>query len=165
MNKSTQLTLLGIFAGTISVSFLLKYLWQGEQRNRHWLAELDQYLPQASAGKASDEIVEEQTTNSPQITPEPTEKQSPATGKEQKLTLPPKGDDDFPLTYGSAGPRVIRLQVWLMRNFGWRGKLSGHLDEGTLQLMKKHLKTEALDEKQYNKYRMDRPVQQQKIIR
>lgn len=177
MNRPTQLTLLGIFAGTVSISLLLKYLLETDHKQQQWLSKLDKHLPlqnNSNEQQVAEELesvelppdVEEELQiikTAPQIV---ASKPEPAAPKLSAIkAVSPTKNDDFPLTLGSQGRRVTRLQVWLLRNFGWTGKLSGVLDENTLELMKKHLKTEALDANCYNKYRMDRPVQQQKIIR
>ena len=152
-----------MFAATLSVSFILKYILKSKDQQARQLAKLDQFLL----------IPSEQTTGRQEQIKAAKQKQGttisePLLAKDDSVptvsTLVTRGDD-FPLRLGSEGPKVIRLQVWLMRNFGWQGKLSGVLDQLTLQRMKKHLKTESLDEKTYYKHQMDRPIQQQKIIR
>ncbi|UII32173.1 hypothetical protein LVD17_28210 [Fulvivirga ulvae] len=75
---------------------------------------------------------------------------------------PPKGDS-FPLRLGSEGKRVERLQVWLMRNFGGVGTVSGTFDKNTEERLLRYLKIRELDEATYNKYKMERPVYEQII--
>ena len=163
MNRPTQITLFGIFAATLSASFILKYILRAKEQQAKQLAQLDQFVLTPSEQTA---VGQEQVKAAEQK--QETEISEPVIAKNNPLPtasiLETRGDD-FPLRLGSEGPKVIRLQVWLMRNFGWQGKLSGVLDQLTLQRMKKHLKTESLDEKTYYKHQMDRPIQQQKIIR
>lgn len=74
--------------------------------------------------------------------------------------------DEFPLRLGSKGERVERLQVWLMRNYGWTGnKITGEFDEKTEALLKKFLKRTELDEATYFKMKMEKPVYEQIIMR
>jgi len=74
-------------------------------------------------------------------------------------------EDEFPLRLGSKGRRVERLQIWLLRNHGWTGKVTGLYDEKTDRLMRKFLKREALDEKMYHELEMEKPVHQQRPTR
>ena len=81
-----------------------------------------------------------------------------------KAKQPPIADE-FPLRFGSKGDRVERLQVWLMRNYGWTGKITREFDEKTLALVKRFLKSDELDEATYNKMRMGKPVYEQTLMR
>lgn len=76
----------------------------------------------------------------------------------------PEGDE-FPLRSGSTGPRVERLQVWLMRNYGYFGKISGAFDDKTLAKVQKHLGSDTVNEKTFNHYRMGNHVTEQVIVR
>jgi hypothetical protein len=69
--------------------------------------------------------------------------------------------DEFPLQLGSKGKRVERLQIWLLRNYGYTGKLTKVFDEKTLSLVKKHLKTKTIDEKRYQQLEIAKPVHEQ----
>ncbi|MFY0689146.1 MAG: hypothetical protein JXQ90_18395 [Cyclobacteriaceae bacterium] len=73
--------------------------------------------------------------------------------------------DEFPLRLGSNGERIERLKIWLMRNYGAFGAINQCFDEQTLDLVRKHLKVEQIDEKIYNKYKMGNHVTEQKIVR
>ena len=90
---------------------------------------------------------------------------------EEKEPAPPKTEltrpmaDEFPLRLGSEGKRVERLQVWLMRNYGWTGKISGVFDEKTEALVKRFLKKTMLDEDTYYKMKMGKPVYEQIVMR
>ena len=76
----------------------------------------------------------------------------------------PEGDE-FPLRARSTGPRVERLQVWLMRNYGYFGKISGAFDDKTLTKVQKHLGSDTVDENTFNRYRMGNHVTEQVIVR
>lgn len=76
----------------------------------------------------------------------------------------PEGDE-FPLRAGSTGPRVERLQVWLMRNYGYFGKISGSFDDKTLTKVQIHLGSDTVDENTFNRYRMGNHVTEQVIVR
>ena len=90
---------------------------------------------------------------------------------EEKEIVPPATElarpmaDEFPLRLGSEGKRVERLQVWLMRNYGWTGKISGVFDEKTEALVKRFLKKTMLDEDTYYKMKMGKPVYEQIVMR
>lgn len=90
---------------------------------------------------------------------------------EEKETAPPATElaqpmaDEFPLRLGSEGKRVERLQVWLMRNYGWTGKISGVFDEKTEALVKRFLRKTMLDEDTYYKMKMGKPVYEQIVMR
>ena len=90
---------------------------------------------------------------------------------EVKETAPPVAElvrplaDEFPLRLGSEGKRVERLQVWLMRNYGWTGRISGVFDEKTQALVKRFLKKTVLDEATYYKMKMGKPVYEQIVMR
>ena len=66
--------------------------------------------------------------------------------------------DEFPLQLGSKGKRVERLQVWLLRNYGYTGKITKVFDEKTLVLVQKYLKTKTIDEKRYQQLEMGKPI-------
>ena len=54
--------------------------------------------------------------------------------------------DEFPLRLGSQGKRVERLQVYLLRNYGWAGIVTGKFDAKTEERVKKYLKVEEVDQ-------------------
>lgn len=72
--------------------------------------------------------------------------------------------DEFPLRLGSKGKRVERLQVWLMRNYGWTGKITDVFDKKTEGILKRFLKKAELDEATYNRMKMGSPVHRQPAI-
>lgn len=74
---------------------------------------------------------------------------------------PPPVADEFPLRLGSKGPRVERLQIWLMRNYGGTRPITGRLDPGTVNRMIKYLHTDNLDEVTYRSLGMGLHVQDQ----
>jgi len=73
--------------------------------------------------------------------------------------------DEFPLQLGSKGKRVERLQIWLLRNYGYTGQLTKVFDEETLSLVEKHLKTKTIDEKRYQQLEIAKPVYEQATIK
>lgn len=72
--------------------------------------------------------------------------------------------DEFPLRMGSKGPRVERLNVFLTRNFGWRGLITDEFDEATHRQLKRHMRKDKLDQRTYKVMRMAKPVHKQRII-
>jgi hypothetical protein len=73
--------------------------------------------------------------------------------------------DEFPLRKGSKGKRVERLQVFLMRNYGHNGKVTGVFDEQTEAELKKRMHKTVLDRQTYENYRMGNPIHEQVVIR
>lgn len=69
----------------------------------------------------------------------------------------PKQDAPF-LSKGSKGKEVERLQIWLLRNHGWKGPVTGIYDEQTDRLVKKRFKTDGIDRATYEKYQMGIPI-------
>lgn len=67
-------------------------------------------------------------------------------------------NDDFPLHIGSKGPRVERLKIWLMRNYGWTGVITDEYDEHTARQVNKYLRKQQVDEKTYKRLDIGRPV-------
>lgn len=81
--------------------------------------------------------------------------------KKKKPSVPIS--DEFPLRLGSKGPRVERLQIWLMRNFGRTAPVNGIFDEETQNKVIKHLKTKIVGSELYNRYAMGKPVYTSKV--
>ncbi len=67
----------------------------------------------------------------------------------------------FPLQKGSSGKEVERLQIWLLRNHGWKGTVTGMYDTQTETLVKKSLKKDTIDQTTYEKHHMGIPIHQQ----
>ncbi len=67
----------------------------------------------------------------------------------------------FPLRKGSTGKEVERLQIWLLRNYGWKGAVTAIYDEQTLKLVRKCLKKDTVDQMTYEKHQMGIPIHQQ----
>lgn len=89
---------------------------------------------------------------------------APLKTKPAKVIKPPIADE-FPLRLGSKGHRVERLNVFLTRNYGWRGKITDEFDERTLKQVRRLNKKGEVDARTYKRMRMARPVHQQIIIR
>lgn len=66
--------------------------------------------------------------------------------------------DEFPLQLGSKGKNVERLQIYLLRNYGWAGIVTETFDEKVLERVKRHLKVEKVDETFFNKLEMAEPI-------
>jgi len=71
--------------------------------------------------------------------------------------------DAFPLRLGSKGKKVERLNIWLMRNVGWTGKITDEFTEDTQNKLMKHLKIKQLDKQRYLKLGMNKPIYEQEI--
>ncbi len=82
----------------------------------------------------------------------------------QTQVRPAPEGDAFPLRLGSQGKRVERLQVWLMRNYGWFGTVTDTYDDRITALVHKHLGTDKVDEATYHKYKMGHHVTEQLMI-
>jgi hypothetical protein len=81
--------------------------------------------------------------------------------KKETLKVPLQEHQIFPLQKGSTGKEVERLQVWLLRNHGWKGSVTGIYDAQTETLVKKRLKKNAVDQATYKKHQMGTPVYEQ----
>lgn len=71
-------------------------------------------------------------------------------------------NDSFPLKVGSIGQKVERLQVYLMRHFGWAGKPTGYFGEATLQRVQQFLQVDEVNEQTFEQYQMDKMVHDQR---
>ncbi|WP_025741896.1 peptidoglycan-binding domain-containing protein [Aquimarina pacifica] len=79
---------------------------------------------------------------------------------EKPITTPLKKTPWF-LTSGSSGKEVERLQIWLLRNHGWKGEVTGVFDDQTLSLVRKVFKQNGIDKTTYQKYKMGVPIHEQ----
>ncbi|QKX05373.1 hypothetical protein HN014_10755 [Aquimarina sp. TRL1] len=75
--------------------------------------------------------------------------------------LPIPQQSVFPLKPGSKGKEVERLQIWLLRNHGWKGEITRIYDDQTLKLVRKSLKKDQVDKHTYQKKKMGIPICQQ----
>ncbi|WP_062062687.1 hypothetical protein [Aquimarina longa] len=66
----------------------------------------------------------------------------------------------FPLQKGDRGKEIERLQIWLLRNHGWKGEITKVFDLQTLQLVRKSLKRDQVAQEIYQKYKMGTPIYQ-----
>lgn len=77
-------------------------------------------------------------------------------------TLPKKPvADEFPLQLGSKGKNVERLQVYLLRNYGWAGIVTGVYDEKVQERVEKYLKVETVTESLFNALDMNESIKNQ----
>lgn len=70
-------------------------------------------------------------------------------------------ESPFPLQKGSCSKEVERLQIWLLRNHGWRGTITGVFDSQTQALVQKSLQKDSVDQATYKKHKMSTPIYQQ----
>jgi hypothetical protein len=180
MNTKTSMIILGVIGSITGLCFAANYCLTIEPETIKDKAK----APDAFTGPQNQETPE---ASSPEIdnasekhySPEPEREIT----KEEKLeaakttvqprvevdrvpleTSPPVADE-FPLRVGSKGPRVERLQVWLMRNYGRTGIVTGNFTEETEAELKKRLHKNKLDEGTYQRYRMGKHVHEQVFIR
>ena len=73
--------------------------------------------------------------------------------------------DTIPLRLGSQGPRVKRVQVWLLRNFGLGGQMTGVFDEPTQKRIARALQLDEIDQETFEELGMGLPVHQQPAYR
>lgn len=159
MNRKTQIVALSMIGGAIGLSLLANYWLATKVQKSDPFLDLDQLLKKQKPSTLAKEVPtqEEKPILKPVKPSSPTRLQ----GTEFETSL----NDDFPLRLGSRGPRVSRLQIWLLRNYGWTGTVTGILDKKTATQMKRYLKTDALDLATYQRLKLDAPIHQQKIIR
>lgn len=74
-------------------------------------------------------------------------------GKQEKPT--------WKLSRGSKGKEVERLQIFLLRNHGWKGAITRVFDDQTERLVQKVFKKDHIDRTIYEKYQMAIPIHQQ----
>ena len=141
MNKKTVLITLGITASLVGLGFLMHHL---------------------SGGKRT--VAKKKTGSRDSYNTVRKGQKKPCGCSEKKTNQLPKADE-FPLRLGSEGPRVERLQVWLMRNYGWTGAISSSFDEKTKHLVKKYLKIDRIDKEIYHELGMGKPVYEQTLTR
>lgn len=181
MNKKTIAITAGVI-GLIGLGLLIHYLHQNSEADDYVPAKPKQPSPakKPPVHKTTHAASQGQPPASKAKPVAPPVKQNPvqvkpvSQPKVEKHAEPPivqelKADlaegDDFPLRLGSQGPRVERLQVYLMRNYGRTGKVTGVFDEQTQAQVKKRFHSSQLDEKTYQKFRMGNHVKEQVIIR
>lgn len=166
MNKKTQIVTLGMIGGAIGLGLLANYWLSAKTSKPSPYLDFDELLEKketATPVKTQDVIKEEKEPKEELVNKVGVHQALPIVSPKEKREETP--NDQFPLKLGSQGPRVSRLQVWLLRNYGWTGAVTSTLDEKTANQMKRYLKTDALDEATYQKLKLDAPIQQQKIIR
>ncbi len=81
--------------------------------------------------------------------------------KDQEQKKVQKESSTFPLQSGSASKEVERLQIWLLRNHGWKGAVTGIFDPQTLRLVRKSLKRDTVDQATYTQHQMGIPIHRQ----
>lgn len=141
IDKSTQQALW--VAGTIAgVSMLTYYLFRNSKKSI-----VKREVPQRSPEPIHEPKVSK-TTRLQKIKPDIKKTQA----EEHQI---------FPLQKGSSGKEVERLQIWLLRNHGWKGTVTGMYDTQTETLVKKSLKRDTVDGTLYEKHHMGIPIHQQ----
>jgi len=78
--------------------------------------------------------------------------QTPYTDPKKEIKKP------WLLSKGSKEKEVERLQIWLLRNHGWKGTITKVFDEQTEKLVKKIFKRDSIDKRIYDKYKMGTPI-------
>lgn len=150
-----------VVGSLVGLGFLANYVYGGkpEESGKDNPAKEPDRDRHNSYNRSGRKRPERKRRTRPQVRPEPK-----TTMVEVQEKEPPVADE-FPLRLGSKGERVERLQVWLMRNYGWTGKITGEFDEKTEALLKRFLKRTELDEATYFKMKMEKPVYEQIIMR
>jgi len=69
-------------------------------------------------------------------------------------TLKTQNSDEFPLRLGSVGKRVEQLQMFLLKRWGWQGKIDGKFGEQTQKAVEKYLQLSEITENIYNAYNL-----------
>ena len=110
--------------------------------------------------KAQPQTGTQGTTEDPSVTPAPELQQTIASEKKKKEKTPitKKPSSIWPLQPGSEGKEVERLQIWLLRNHGWQGPVTGLYDEQTDRLVRKRFKKTYLNRSNYEHYQMGIPI-------
>lgn len=162
-NMTGRTILIGtcVVGSLVGLGFLANYVYGGEQEKSG--KDNPAREPERDSHNSYDRTRRNRPVRNRRPRPEtqPERKINMVEVKENKTPIA----DEFPLRLGSKGERVERLQVWLMRNYGWTGKITGEFDEKTEGLLKKFLKRTELDEATYFKMKMEKPVYEQIIMR
>lgn len=72
-----------------------------------------------------------------------------------------KEKEPWKLSKGSEGKEVERLQIFLLRNHGWKGAITKVFDEQTERLVQKVFRKKYIDRATYEKYKMAIPIYKQ----
>ncbi|MBL4574821.1 MAG: hypothetical protein JKY51_01815 [Opitutaceae bacterium] len=167
MNTRTIIIGIGVASSLVGLSFLAHYVYGGEQEDQldeHPVKEVEK-IAHTNSNHTQQKKVVKRHTEKPQVRKRGIVKPEPKVELEEVKELAPPVADEFPLRLGSEGKRVVRLQVWLMRNYGWTGKVTGVFDEKTESLLKKAIKEVELDEATYYEMKMEKPVHEQITMR
>jgi hypothetical protein len=180
MNARTIVIGIGVASGLVGLGFLAHYVYSGEQEdqsNEDVVKEVDKKELKNFSKPQTKSVVQKHIAK-PIVKRKPLVKEVIKVNPTPQIEMievaevkPPIAElarplaDEFPLRLGSEGKRVVRLQVWLMRNYGWMGKVTGIFDEKTATLLKKGMKVTQLDEATYFNMKMEKPVHEQTIRR
>ncbi|AGC75841.1 hypothetical protein LX97_00525 [Nonlabens dokdonensis] len=93
-------------------------------------------------------------------TKKPVPEVKPSAPKPQTKPKKPVADE-FPLQLGSKGKNVERLQIYLLRNYGWAGIVTGIYDEKVQERVMKYLKVTSVSEALFNSLDMNEPITSQ----
>jgi len=171
MNRNTVLIGTCIVGVLIGLGFLGKYLHTKETKREKAKKKEEENNLETQTPENSEKSAPQKQETSKKPTPViPLQRK-----KEEKkqVASSPQGENPnpksaplpvanmFPLQLGSKGKQVERLQVWLMRNYGGVGIISKEFDQKTLEMVRKYLKTDTVDETTYQKMKMDKPVHEQ----
>ncbi len=155
--KNRTILLLGSMVG----AGIITYFWLREEQKRNNLQHHEHEIPVAALSEAPPLLLIPPAKDHDQE-PSP-ESKPPTPSSVDPIIIPTESDDSFPLTLGSKGPGVERLQIWLMRNYGLVAPISSVFDQATQRMVQKHLRKDSIGEKTFNQYRMGKHVQQQVI--
>jgi len=61
---------------------------------------------------------------------------------------------DFPLQFGDKGKKVEQLQMYMLRHWGWQGKVDGIWGAETQRAVEKYLQTKQVSENLFDLYNL-----------
>lgn len=175
MNKKTSIIILGVIGSITGLCFMANYFLTEQPSKLVNVKDkvpdaMPDEMPHSSNAVTQTKEDDRKLSYNPQLSENQGEEGSTLPKVEvpkpesQAVQTHPAGDE-FPLRLGSKGPRVERLQVWLMRNYGRTGIITGNFTEETEAELKKRLHKTQLDEGTYQRYRMGKHVHEQVFIR
>lgn len=158
MKKENVVKIVCIAGGLLGIGIIAYQIVKGKREDA-------EEQKQAVATVLKTEILKPKpTTPKPQMKVVKTKKPVP----EVKLSAPkhqtkPKKPvaDEFPLQLGSKGKNVERLQIYLLRNYGWAGIVTGIYDEKVQERVLKYLKVTSVSEALFNSLDMNEPITSQ----
>jgi len=158
MKKENVVKIVCIAGGLIGIGIIAHQIVKGKREDA-------EEQKQAVATVLETEILKPKpATPKPQMkvvkTKKPVPEVKPSAPKPQTKPKKPVADE-FPLQLGSKGKNVERLQIYLLRNYGWAGIVTGIYDDKVQERVMKYLKVTSVSEALFNFLDMNESITNQ----